>query len=286
MAHKNKTNVSPYKSRRQKSSAVARGSSSRSPEKAHSSAPRSGGRGTHRQPVKIYNLDEATDRLADLFRNHGFGNVDFKTIRQFAQFYTLLMEKQKTLNFTRLTTLKDVGLKHFIDCMMVPRLVDLKYPLMDVGTGPGFPGIPLKILAPESKIILAEGVQKRVEFLKDVRDVMKLRELPIIGRNINPWFFYPVQGVITRAVEDVRNTLQNVIYSLQTGGRVYFMKGPNVDPEIALAEKEVGKYYELEKDIAYTLPETDQQRRLLVYKKIRQAPFPDLEDEPWPGENE
>ncbi len=266
MAHKNKSNISPYKSQSKGPTAASKG-------------------GKHRQPVKIFSQTEATDRLADLFRNHGFPKVDYKIIGQFAQFYGLLMEKQKELNITRLITIKDVGLKHFVDCMMIPKLVQLKYPLMDVGTGPGFPGIPLKILAPKEKIILAEGVQKRVDFLKSVRDEMKLEKLPIIGRNINPWFFYPVQGVITRAVEDVRNTLQNVIYSLQTGGRVYFMKGPNVDPEIQLAEKEVGQYYELENDIAYMLPDTDQKRRLLIYRKTRQAPFPDLEEEPWPGEN-
>lgn len=276
MAHKNRTNISPYKTR----------ASLRAPPGSRSKQQGPSGKtGKHRQPAKIYSRTEAADRLADLFRNHGFPNVDFKTIDSFAHFYELLMEKQKELNITRLVTLKDVGLKHFVDCMMVPQLVELQYPLLDVGTGPGFPGIPLKILNPKDKIILAEGVQKRVDFLKHVRQELDLQNLPIIGRNINPWFFYPVQGVITRAVEDVRNTLQNVIYSLQTGGRVYFMKGPNVDPEIKIAEKEVGEYYELEKDIAYELPETDQKRRLLVYKKIRQAPFPDLEDEPWPGEN-
>lgn len=270
MAHKNKSNVSPYKSRR--------------PPPGKASPARL--RGQHRTPGKIYSVAEATDRFADLFRNHGFADLGYPEIAQLARFYALLMEKQKSLNITRLVTLKDVGLKHFVDCMMVSKLTSLQFPLLDVGTGPGFPGIPLKILHPKDKIILAEGVQKRVEFLKDVREELKLKELPIIGRNINPWFFYPVRGVITRAVEDVRNTLQNVIHSLQTGGRVYFMKGPNVDPEIELAEREVGEYYELEKDLAYVLPETDQKRRLLIYKKMKAAPFPDLEDEPWPGEDE
>lgn len=220
--------------------------------------------------------------MADIFRNHGFSDVSHQERRRLAEFYKLLMDNQKNENFTRLLKLRDIAIKHFIDCLIVPRLVDLSFPLLDMGTGPGFPGIPLKIHFPEEKIILGEGVQKRVEFLKKVREDMQLKNLDIIGRNINPFFAYPVQGVITRAVEDVRNTLKNTINCLQTGGRVYLMKGPQVDPEIEIARTEVGEFFELEKDIPYTLPETPFERRLLVYRKIKMGPLFDFEDEPWP----
>jgi 16S rRNA (guanine527-N7)-methyltransferase len=199
-----------------------------------------------------------------------------------AQFYVLLMENQKKENFTRLLNFRDIAIKHFIDCRIVPTLTTLRFPLMDMGTGPGFPGIPLKFTFPEEKIILAEGVQRRVEFLKSVRETMGLKQLDIIGRNINPFFAYPVQGVITRAVEDVRNTLKNTLTCLQTGGRVYLMKGPGVDPEIPVAEEEVGEFFKLVEDHSYVLPKTSFERRLLVYEKVKMAPLPDFEDEPWP----
>jgi 16S rRNA (guanine527-N7)-methyltransferase len=263
MAHKNKTNISPYKP------------GSKSPLRT----------GTHKKPENIYSIEEANDRLADIFRNHSFKSVSHEQRRQLAHFYRLLMENQEKENFTRLLKIRDIGIKHFIDCLIVKDLTELKFPLIDVGTGPGFPGIPLKIAYPNEKIILAEGVQRRVEFLKHVREEMNLKELDIIGRNINPYFAYPVQGVITRAVEDVRNTLNNVLSCLQTGGFVYLMKGPGVDPEMAVAEKECGEFYRLEKDIAYTLPETTHHRRLLVYKKIKMAPLPDFDDEPWPEDD-
>lgn len=268
MAHKNKTNISPYKSR--------------------TSTPKSGSsqlRGTHHKPESIYSASEANDRLADIFRNHEFTGATHSQRMQLAQFYRLLMENQEKENFTRLLKIRDIAIKHFIDCLIIPQLTTLTFPLLDVGTGPGFPGIPLKILFPEQKIILAEGVQKRVEFLKSVRETMDLKNLDIIGRNINPYFAYPVQGVITRAVEDIRNTLTNVLSSLQTGGKVFLMKGPNVDPEIEIAAKEMGEFYQLEKDLAYTLPHTTHQRRLLIYKKIKMAPLPDFEDEPWPEDD-
>lgn len=265
MAHKNKTNVSPFNTR-----------------KANRPAPKGPLQGRHKMPEKVFTSNEANDRLQDLFRNHDFGHISHAERMKLAEYYVLLMEKQKTLNITRLLTLHEVGVKHFLDCLIVPRLTPLQFPLMDVGTGPGLPGIPLKILFPKEKIILAEGVQKRVDFLKDVRDQLQLENLPIIGRNINPWFFYPVRGVITRAVEDVRNTLSNVIFSLQLGGQVYFMKGPGVDPEIDLAKSEMSEFYKLEKDIAYELPKTKLERRLLVYTKIKHKELPDFEDEPYP----
>jgi 16S rRNA (guanine527-N7)-methyltransferase len=222
--------------------------------------------------------------MADIFRNHGFADVPHGIRHQLAVFYRLLMENQENENFTRLLKLRDITIKHYIDCLIVPRLTNLQFPLLDMGTGPGFPGIPLKILYPEEQILLGEGVQRRVEFLKKVREEMQFKKLDILGRNINPFCAYPVNGVITRAVEDVRNTLKNVMSCLQTGGCVYLMKGPGVDPEIPLAAKEMGEFYQLEKDIAYTLPQTTHDRRLLVYRKIKMGPLIDFEEEPWPGE--
>jgi 16S rRNA (guanine527-N7)-methyltransferase len=257
MAHKNKDNVSPYKKRQP-------------------GGPRSL-QGKHERPEQIYGLEEANDRLADIFKNHHFDGVTHEQRKALARFYQLLMEQQQTENFTRLLKLRDIAIKHFIDCLVIVKHTQLKFPLLDVGTGPGLPGIPLKILFPQDKIILAEGVQKRVEFLKKVRDDMKLQKLEIIGRNIGPDFMYPVQGVITRAVEDIRNSLKNVQNSLEVGGRAFFMKGPNVDPEIKTAVEEWGQYFELVEDIHYSLPETTHERRLVIFEKIKHPEI--LEDE-------
>lgn len=262
MAHKNKTNYSPYKARQE-----ARGPR---PDVQH--------RGSHKKPEVIYDLHEASDRLADVFRNHGFDLVNHEQRLQLAHFYRLLMLNQEKENFTRLLKLRDVAIKHFIDSLMILKHTSLKFPLMDVGTGPGFPGIPLKILLPQEHILLAEGVQRRVEFLKHVRTEMRLPRLDILGRNINKHCVYPVNGVITRAVEDISNTLSNVVNSLQLGGRVYFMKGPGVDPEIIAAQETWSEFYNLVQDVAYSLPETPHERRLVVFEKIKNQTLPD-EDE-------
>lgn len=257
MAHKNRSNWSPYKARTRS---------------------KSGLHGQHRKPTENFSFPEADDRIYDIFRNHGFGDYPHPKRQALTRFYELLMANQAEQNFTRLLALRDVAIKHFIDSLIVARLVELRFPLLDIGTGPGFPGVPLKIEYPDETIILAEGVQKRVDFLKDVREKLALKKLPIIGRNINLEFFYPVQGVITRAVEDARNTLGNAVNCLQTGGYVYLMKGPNCTPEIQMALDSWGEYYELDQDISYALPQTPHERRLLVFKKIKPHPLPDFED--------
>jgi 16S rRNA (guanine527-N7)-methyltransferase len=226
-------------------------------------------KGTHKMPEKMYSPEEANSRLYDLFRHHGFEDFPHEERKRLVEFYLLLMNHQLTDNVTRLVKFRDIGIKHFIDSLMVPRLTKLMFPLIDVGTGPGFPGIPLKILYPKEKIILAEGVRRRVDFLKAVRESMGLEELQLVGRNVDETFQLPVRGVITRAVEEIGKTLRNVSQCLEIGGQVYLMKGPNVGPEIKAAVRDWEPYYKLVEDHTYILPETPHQRRLVVFKKIK-----------------
>lgn len=267
MAHKNKTNYSPYKARQAQRQKGLGGTTLKSSNM-----------GKHKKPEIVYEIPEANDRLADIFRNHDFDLITHKQREQLAHFYRLLMLNQEKENFTRLLKLRDIAIKHFIDSLIITQFTQLSFPLLDVGTGPGFPGIPLKILYPDEQILLGEGVQRRVEFLKQVRQDMNLPNLDILGRNINPHCVYPVQGAITRAVEDIGNTLKNVMSCLQVGGKVFFMKGPGVDPEIKDAQKNWSAYYKLIQDTAYTLPHTSHERRLVVYEKIQSLPLPESDE--------
>jgi 16S rRNA (guanine527-N7)-methyltransferase len=277
MAHKNKSNWSPYKAR-QKNKADEKHPSLQSSTRGQAHQKKSSDGGRHRRSTENFSFHEADDRIYSIFRNHGFGEYPHAKRQELTKFYQLLMDNQNQENFTRLLTLRDVAIKHFIDSLMVTELTHIQFPLLDMGTGPGFPGIPLKVHFPDEKIILAEGVQRRVEFLKRVREQMNLKNLPIIGRNVNLEFFYPVRGVITRAVEDARNTLGNVVNCIQTNGRVYLMKGPNCGPEIQVALDTWGEYFELDQNIEYELPNTPHERRLLVFRKLKPHPLPDFEE--------
>lgn len=258
MAHKNKQNRSPWKDRQKYSSKTVQKNL----------------KGKHKRPEEAFSFNEADDRIYDILRNHGFSQLAHEKRQLLTKYYFLLIENQKVNNFTRLIKLRDIAIKHFIDSMLPSELFDLKTPLLDIGTGPGLPGIPIKVLNPEKRIILAEGVQTRVEFLKHCRDQLELKELDIIGKYIDESFVYPVKGIITRAVEDIQNTLNKSGNCLQVGGHVYLMKGPNVDPEIKDAKRNCSEYFSLVKDIGYEIPKTPHKRRLLVYEKIKSKPLP------------
>jgi 16S rRNA (guanine527-N7)-methyltransferase len=273
MAHKNKSNRSPLKFKNGqvlKKFGEAKSTTAVSRKAAD---------------YKIFPVEEANDRLFNVFKNHEMDFINHEERHKLAQMYFLLLNAQKTNNMTRLTDFKDIAIKHFIDSIYPLTLCKWQFPLLDVGTGPGFPGIPIQIVRPNETVLLAEGVQKRVEFLKTVRSELQLKKLGIFGRNINSFFAYPVRGVVTRAVEDVSNTLRNVSTCLQTGGRVYFLKGPQVGPEIKEALLEHKEHYRLIEDIPYVLPRTSQERRLVVFEKFKAHPLVDFDKEPWPDDD-
>lgn len=230
----------------------------------------------HVKPDSIYSFQEADDRLYDIFRNHGFGDFPHDKRHRLVEFYIHLMEHQRKDNVTRLIKFRDIAIKHFIDSLIVTRYAKLKFPLLDIGTGAGFPGIPLKIMYPDEKFILAEGVRKRVDFLKFIRETMNLKELQLIGRNVDPDFHYPVKGAITRAVEPISQTLHNISQCLEVGGHMFFMKGPHCEDEIAAAKKDWSEYFKLVDNKPYVLPNTPHQRRMVIYEKIK---TPEYEEE-------
>jgi 16S rRNA (guanine527-N7)-methyltransferase len=182
--------------------------------------------------------------------------------------YKLLARWNQIHNLTRIRDFKDIMIKHYVDSFLVANLVDLPESLLDIGTGPGFPGIPLKIVRPQIHLILAERIQKRVLFLAEVKKKLGLANVEIIGRRIDKNFSEPVNGVITRALGSIAETLPKLAGCLLPGGVVLFMKGPKVDEEIKKAQRIIEGRYLLEKDTAYTLPIKGHKRRLLTFRRL------------------
>jgi len=201
-----------------------------------------------------------------LFERSGI-TLSEQEARQFWRFHTHLRERNAELDLTRITHFDNMVLKHYVDCSLVPQLIDLPSPLLDIGSGAGFPGIPIKIRRPEVELILAEGRRKRVDFLQEVCDLLGLSGVTIVHATIKPDFDLPVQGVITRAVETIGRTLARVEPFLPPGGDVILMKGPHCDEELAEASRRLGETYELKRDIAYIIPQTPHRRRLIVFKR-------------------
>ncbi len=182
-------------------------------------------------------------------------------------YHQLLRRHDEKLNLTRIRNFENMVIKLYADSMLPALKTNLPSPLMDLGSGPGMPGIPLKILRPDLHILLAESRQQRVEFLKTVVNALHLPGLEVIERGIAPDFDRPVAGVITRAVESIAGTMQRVSGCLEKEGLLVFMKGPHCDEEVEQATQKFSDEYGLIDDVAYQIPHTPHRRRLICYRR-------------------
>ena len=197
---------------------------------------------------------------------------------QLWSYHALLRAANAELNLTRIHNFENMVLKHYVDSLLVLKFVEPPSPLMDMGTGPGLPGIPLKIARPELEMILAEPRGARVEFLNGVVERLGLQGVEVFGGKISPKFTRKVAAVITRAVASIPETLDRVANCLEPGGRMIFMKGPDCGAEIAQAAGSHARLFRLVADQPYAIPGTPHDRRLVVYERLEgEAPAMDEE---------
>lgn len=183
-------------------------------------------------------------------------------------YHQMLREADARLNLTRIHQFDNMVLKHYVDSLLVLRFEELPDPLVDMGSGPGLPGIPLAIARPDVRMILAEPRGARAQFLSDVVERLGLGRVEVFANRVNVRFPHQVRGVITRAVASIPETLDRVAHAIVPGGRMLFMKGPDCDDEIADAERSHAGLFRMVNDHAYTIPGTTHDRRLVVYERL------------------
>lgn len=194
-------------------------------------------------------------------------SCDAERVGQIWAFHELLKVADAELNLTRLRSFGAMVEKHYVDSLLPLSLVALKGRVMDLGTGGGFPGMPIAIARPDLKLVLVEGRRKRTEFLEQAVMTLGLGNVEVVTRKLNPRDSIPVDHMIARAVAPSVDLLSRVASSVRVGGLAVLMKGPDCDheiPEVAAA----GLPFVLEQDIRYRLPVSQDPRRLLVWRRV------------------
>lgn len=215
----------------------------------------------------FYEKEEATpEYMARLFAERDY-TVSDRELEQYWIYYKLLREKNAELDLTRIMGIEATVLKHFIDCSIVADMVELEGPLLDIGSGPGFPGAPIAIRRPDLPVILAESRGKRVRFLELVKKELKLDNVEIYGRSVREDSGLESMSIVTRAVEIIPATLKRVQPFVRPGGKVIFMKGPSCGQEITDGQQHFKGIYKMTQDLKYDLPQTKQNRRLVVFTR-------------------
>lgn len=183
--------------------------------------------------------------LFDESKKHGTELNEIQ-IAQFNLYYELLTEKNKVMNLTAITEYNDVVKKHFIDSMMISRIVDMRKisTLCDVGTGAGFPGIPLKIVYPHIHLSLVDSVGKRVNFLSEVVEKIGLEDVETIHSRTedlahNQKYREKYDLVTARAVASMNVLSEYCIPYAKIGGYFAAYKSGNIEEELNNAQNAV-----------------------------------------------
>lgn len=225
-------------------------------------------------------IAKANDFLKDLLASHNI-NLSERQCQQFQRYYQLLIEWNQKINLTAITDLEEVYIKHFYDSVTLaiafPKVIG-NYKIIDIGSGAGFPGIPLKIVFPDLQITFLDSLNKRINYLKTVASELELTDCQFVhGRaeELGQNLLYREQYdfAVARAVAKLAVLNELCTPFVKVNGSFFSMKGPDVAEELTEAKKSLQilktthiTTYQLQ------LPNDHGGRSIIQLKKIDKTP--------------
>lgn len=203
-----------------------------------------------------------------------------KQVEQFLEYYELLVEWNSFMNLTGITEYEEVIRKHFIDSLAVVKGVDMTkvHSVIDIGTGAGFPGLPLKIAFPHLEVVLLDSLNKRIKFLNEVIARISLTNIRTIhGRAedfaVKAEYRECFDLAVSRAVANMSTLTEYCLPFVKQGGEFISYKSVKTEEELQGAKNAIkilgGKTKEI---VQFKLMDTDEERSLVVVEKIKTTP--------------
>lgn len=230
------------------------------------------------------------DKIIEILSQNGINN---DTCIDFGKYYQMLIGWNEKINLTAITEESDVAIKHFLDCISIFKSDVIKSgsKIIDIGTGAGFPGLPMKIYDKTLDITLLDSLNKRINFLNEVISQLNLDSVTTLhGRaedfGINKEHREKYDFCVSRAVANLATLSELCLPFVKVGGYFIAMKGPKADEELEAAKKAIKLLGgQVDKIIGYDISDTDYNHNLIMIKKIsasstkypRKAPKPSKE---------
>ena len=202
-------------------------------------------------------------------------DIDDVSAEKFAVYMELLREWNEKINLTAITDEEGILVKHFFDSCSISDFVGNNSKIIDVGTGAGFPGLPLKIVNDTLNLTLVDSLNKRINFLNEVKNKLGLKNVETVhGRaedvGIDNKYREKYDFAVSRAVAELRILVEYLLPLVKVGGKVIAMKGPNIDEEVENSKKAVKLLGgEIERIESFRLGNTDNERTIIIIKKIK-----------------
>lgn len=211
------------------------------------------------------------DLVKEYFKKYDI-KVDEMQIDQFVKFFDYLIQENEKFNLTAITQPKEVVIKHFIDSILPLKEIPQNARVIDVGTGAGFPGVPLKIMRNDIEIVLLDSLQKRVKFLEEVKKILSLDKTTCVHARAEDYIKAQREKfdvAISRAVASTPTLCEYLLPYVKVGGVAVMYKGAKAEEELIEGQKAIKELGgKLDKKIKFVLQEVESERNIVVIKKI------------------
>lgn len=213
--------------------------------------------------------------LKSIFEKYGI-NLEDRQIKQFEMYFEHLIKTNEKMNLTAITEENEVLIKHFLDSCLPVNEFKMNKSVIDVGSGAGFPSIPLKIIRPDLEICMIDSLNKRVSFLNETIELLKLNKISATHSRAEDYakenremFDYAV----ARAVAPLNTLVEYLLPFVKAGGKAIVYKSQRLEEELALSKNAIRTLGgEIEEVKTFFIEEGELERNVLIIKKTKPTP--------------
>lgn len=213
--------------------------------------------------------------IKEIFKKYGI-ELNKNQIWQFEEYYKFLVKENEKYNLTAITEKEEVYLKHFLDSALGEKFINKNALVIDIGSGAGFPAIPLKIVRPDIKFVLVDSLNKRVNFLNMLIEKLKIKDVVAVHARAEDYIKDKRESfdcAIARAVAPLNTLLEYLSPYVKVGGKCLIYKAQKLEEEIQQSKNALSVLnLKIEKAENFKIEEIGAERKILLVEKISKTP--------------